>query len=140
MPINVEVLDDGLGVLFVGEGKVNGGDLIEANEKIYSSVERMKKYKYGIIDYSEITQFDVSASEIETIASQDMKASKYIPHGFVSIVAKQDLEFGISRMWETIIENASLPWETSVFRDKKAAEKWVKQKVKETYNIDLTLV
>ncbi len=140
MPIKIENLDDGLGVLFVGEDSVSGSDLIRANETIFSSVERMKKYKYGIIDYSDITQFEVSASETETIASQDMKASEYIPHGFVAIIVKTDLEFGVSRMWETIIENYGLPWETDIFRERKDAEKWVKKKVKEKYNIDLSLL
>jgi len=42
-------------------------------------------------------------------------------------------------MWEIIAESSGLPWETMVFRDRDVAEKWVKQKVKEKYNINLTM-
>ena len=139
MPIKVKYLDNGLGVLFIGEGIVTGDDIINANRKIFSSVEKMKKYKYGLIDYSRITQFNVSTSEVEIIASQDMKASLFITDGVLAITAEQDFEFGINRMWEITVESSGLPWETTVFRDRDAAKKWVKQKVKEKYNIDLTM-
>ena len=139
MPIKVRYLDNGLGVLFIGEGIITGDDIIHSNRKIFSSVEKMKEYKYGLIDYSSITKFNVSSSEVETIASQDMKAPEFIPDGVVAIIAKNDLEFGINRMWELISEGYSIPWETMVFRVRDAAEKWIKQKVKEKYNIDLTM-
>ena len=139
MPIKVKCLDNGLGVLFIGEGIVTGDDIINSNRKIFSSKERMKKYKYGLIDYSNITQFKVSNSEIAIIASQDEKASEYISDGVVAVAAKKDLEFGLNRMWQIIVENTGLQWETMVFRDIDAAERWIKERVKEKYGIeDLT--
>ena len=139
MPIKVRYLDKGIGVLLIGEGKIVGDDIIKANRKIFSSVEKMKKYRYGLLDYSRITQFEVSTSEVDTIAFQDMKASEFIPDAVLAIAAKQDLEFGLTRMWEIIVENSGLPWETMVFRDRDTAEKWIKQKVKEKFDIDLTM-
>ena len=81
----------------------------------------------------------MSTSEVEITASQDKYASESIPDGVLAIIAKRDLEFGINRMWEIIAESSGLPWETMVFRDRVAAEKWVKRKVKEKYNTDLRL-
>ena len=139
MPIKVRYLDNGIGVLFTGEGKIVGDDIIKANRKIFSDEDKMKKYKYGLIDYSRITQFKVSTSEVEIIASQDKKASQFIPDGVLAITAEQDIEYGLTRMWQIIAENSGLPWETMVFRDRDKAEKWIKQKVKEKFNIDPTM-
>ena len=80
----------------------------------------------------------MSASEIETIAAQDKEISKYLPEYIVAIVAKKDVEFGVSRMWETLIEINDLQWETMVFKERDDAEEWIKHKVKEKYDIDLT--
>lgn len=139
MPINVSYLDNGLGIMFIGEGKLVGDDIIKANREIFSSAEKMKKYIYGLIDYSRITEFNVSTSEIETIVSQDKKAAEFIEEGILAITAEQDLEYGLNRMWEIIAQNSGVPWETMVFRDRDTAEKWIKQKVKEKFNVDLTL-
>lgn len=56
-----------------------------------------------------------------------------------AIVAKKNLEFGVSRMWETVVQVKGLKWETMVFKDRADAEEWIKQKVREKYNIDLTM-
>jgi hypothetical protein len=43
-------------------------------------------------------------------------------------------------MWELIVENTGLRWETMVFRALEDAEAWIRQRVKEKYEIDdLTL-
>ena len=139
MPIDIRYLDNGIGVLYIGQGIVTGDEIIKSNRNIFSSKERMEKLKYGFIDYSNITQLSVSNSEIEIIASQDKKASEYIPDAVVAVAAKRDFEFGLNRMWEIVVENTGLQWETMLFRERDAAVKWIKQKVKEKYNIDLTM-
>lgn len=139
MPIQVKYLDNGLGLLFLGEGIVTGDDIIDSNNEIFSSREKMKNFKYGLIDYSNITQFNVSNSEIETITSQNKNASEIIPDGILAVAAKKDLDFGINRMWQIIIENAGIQWETMVFRDRANAEAWIKDRVRKKYNIEITM-
>ena len=136
MPISVKYLDRGLGFIFMGEGLVTGDDIINANKIIFASKDRMIKYKYGLIDYSNIRQFNVSSSEIAIIASQDKKASQYIPVGVLAVAAQKDLEFGLARMWEMIVENSGIQWETMVFRSRKDAEAWIKASVKDKFGID----
>jgi hypothetical protein len=138
MPIKLKNLDSGLGVMLIGEGNVTGQEIIHANKKILSLKEKIEVSKYWIIDYSEATGYDVSTPEIEIIADQDKEISKYLPDYTVAIVTKQDIEFGVSRMWETIIQIKGLQWETKVFKVRNDAEQWIKNKVKEKYNIDLT--
>ena len=136
MPIEIKYLDDGIGILFIGKGTVTGEDIINANRQIFSSEEKMLKNKYGLIDYSDIVQFEVSNPEIEIIASQDLEVSKYISSGVVAVVAKKDYVFGINRMWETIAEITGIQWETMVFKAREDAEAWINERVKEKYGID----
>jgi hypothetical protein len=138
MSIKLKNLDFGLGVVFIGEGVVTGQEIIQANKKILSFEEKIKISKYCIIDYYEASTYDVSTPEIRIIADQDKEISKYLPDYIVAIVAKRNLEFGVSRMWQTIIELNDLKWDTEIFKDRNDAEKWIKNKVKEKYDIDLT--
>lgn len=136
MPIKVKYLDNGIGFIFIGEGLITGDDIINSNKIIFSHRERMKKYKYGLVDYSNIAQFNVSSSEIEIIASQDKKASNYIPDGVLAVIAQKDLEFGVSRMWAMIVENSGVQWETMVFRSRQDGEAWIKERIRNNYGID----
>ena len=138
MPIKLRNLDSGLGVVFIGEGIVTGQEIIRANKNLLSFKENIKISKYCIIDYSETSEYNVSTSEIQIIAAQDKEISKYLPDYIVAIVAKRDLEFGVSRMWQTIAQINDLKWDTKVFKDRNNAEKWIINKVKEKYDIDLT--
>jgi hypothetical protein len=136
MPIETKYVDGGLGVLLSGHGKVTGKDIISSNNQIFSSKETMIKNRYGLIDFSNITQYEVSTPEVEIIASQDKKASEYIPNAVVAVVAKKDFVFGMSRMWEIIVKNTGLHWEIMVFRDREEAEAWIKERTKEKFGID----
>lgn len=67
MPIEIKYIDSGPGVLFLGKGKITGEDIICSNRQNFSSEEIMLNNKYGLTDYSDVTEFVVSNSEIETI-------------------------------------------------------------------------
>lgn len=139
MPIEINYLDDGLGFSFVGKEILTGEEIISSNSQIFSAKEKLAKYRYALIDYTNITQFKVSSHEIEVIASQDKKASRHVPEGVIAIVAKKDIEFGVSRMWETIIEITGIKWETMVCRKREDAVAWIKKRVDEKFEIsDLT--
>lgn len=139
MPIKLKNLDVGLGGAIVGKGIVTGEEIIEANNDLLSLKEKLKKTKYCIIDYSDATQYDVSTPEVEIIAAQDSEIAKYIPEYIVAVIAPNNLEFGVSRMWESVVKVKGLNWDTMVFKNRDDAEKWVKQKFKEKYNIDITM-
>ena len=134
MPIQIKYLDGGLGV-----GIITGQDFISANKEMYASIDKMREYKYGLVDLSGVTKVNVSTSEIETIVSQDKNASNYMSELAVAVVAEKDIEFGLSRIWEALIEYHGMNWKTKIFRKRDGAEKWIKNEVKEKYQIDITL-
>lgn len=139
MPVQVEYLDDGLGALFLGNGVVTGEDIAAANTEMFSSPEKTRKYKYGLADWTGVTKFKVTSSELEHAAAQDKNAAEYLPELFLAIVADKDLEYGFSRMFAVFIEANNLDWEMMVFRNRADADTWIKEKVKAKYQIDVTV-
>lgn len=137
MPIKLKLLDNGIGLGFIVKGNISGKELIEAARNVYKSHELFKKNIYGIIDYTSVEKFDVSASDVEKIAELSKEASKIAPYRLIAVVANDDLSFGYSRMWEFL--SSEINWERRVFRLKSEAEEWLKKRTIEKFNITITL-
>lgn len=137
MPIDFKYLDNGLGFGFTATGDFCGKDLIETARKAYQAEDILRKNKYGLIDYSLVENFHISASEVETIAELSVSASKIAPDRLVAVVASDDLAFGYSRMWQFLSE--SINWERMVFRQREGASNWLKQRAWEKFSLSLTL-
>lgn len=137
MSVTLVNLDEGAGVVFVCEGDVAGQEIIQANRQILLHKEKLKRSRYCIIDYSKTTHYQVSSSEIEIIAEQDKEIATHIEAYLVAVVANRGVEFGFSRMWQSIIEANGLKWETMVFKERSEAENWIKGKAKKKYGIHL---
>jgi hypothetical protein len=138
MPIIVEYRDNGIGAVFRGAGVVTGDDLLQANMELFSSIEKTKKYKYGLADWTDVTEYRTSASEFEKAALQNKIASEYLPDLIVAVVADKDLDFGFSRMWASFIEANNLKWVVKLFRQKESAESWLKEEMMARYSLDIS--
>jgi hypothetical protein len=77
---------------------------------------------------------EVSTIAIKSIAPLHQRAWEFHPDAVVAIAADTDITYGLSRMWESLID--AISWETMVFRSRVDAEAWIKEKVKEYYGID----
>src|SRR5208337_3325109 len=136
MPIDIRVLHDGTGILYHCYGKITGKDFIDANNRLLAFTDRLKQVKYGIVDETSIDDVQISESEMLTIAVQDKKIAAYAPSGaVVAVIAKDDFAIGLARMWESFIVHTG--WETMTFRIKWKAERWIIEKVKANFGIDL---
>ena len=137
MPIDIKILHDGVGILYLCHGTVTGKEFIEANKRVLTFDEQfLKKVKYGIVDETASDDIHMSESEMVTIAAQNKKIASLVPPGaIVAVVAKGDFAFGLARIWESFIEHTG--WETMTFRTRWKAEGWIKEKVKANFGIDL---
>lgn len=138
MSIEIKYTDNGTGVIFYGNSKVTGEEIIEANSTVFSSKEKAMKYKYGIVDFSSVVELIITDSEMDIIVKQNKEAAKITPGGVIAAVGAKDDVFGIGQMWKTYV--AAINWETFVFKSRDKAEAWVKERVKTKFGIDLTFL
>ncbi len=136
MPIDIKVLHDGMGILYHCHGTVTGKDFIEANKRILTFNEHLKRVRYGIVDETTTDDIHMAESEMLMIAAQDKKIANLVPSGvIVAVIADRNFAFGLARIWESFIEHTG--WETMIFRNRWKAEGWIKEKVKANCGIDL---
>jgi predicted translin family RNA/ssDNA-binding protein len=135
MPVEIKDLDNGLGTYIRGWGVIKKGELTN-NLKRHAAQdgEKLKKYRYSLSDYIEITETDVSQEYIDQTADILIKTAKINPDIIVATVASQDYIFGLSRMGEIL--RSSGGWEEMVFRNIEDAKNWIRKRVKEKYGIE----
>lgn len=129
MPIRIHYLDDGFGFALRGRGIVSGKDILCAIAERFSSEEKIKRYRYGIADYTAVERFDVSNDEIERIVQEDLKAAGINPRIILALAASGDLVFSLSRMFITLADESG--WRIDVFRTAEEAATWIKRRVNE---------
>ena len=135
MPHERKDCDGGLGNIIEGRGNITDQDYIDFfKDHLTQKKENFKKYRYSILDYTEVNEVDVSNEAIQFVAELCIKASKVNPDPVIAFAANSDLTYGLSRMYEAMISLTD--WETMVFRSKKEAVEWIKKRVKEKFGIE----
>jgi hypothetical protein len=114
---------DGLGLELFGTGVVRGSEIIQANWEIIEEKERLGSVRFALVVFAPEAGVDVSTDEIRDIAEQDQIMKGWIPRCAVAVVAGQDVQFGLARMWESYV--ARVGWQTCVFRSRTEAEQWL---------------
>ena len=135
MTIETTDLDGGIGVLFAGRGILTDQEYVDIYKRhLTQDKDKFKKYKYSLIDYSAATKVDISTESIEFIADLCVAVSKVNPDPIVTFLAKDDLVFGLARIYKAFLYETD--WEIRVFRSKKDALEWIKERVKDKFGID----
>ena len=128
MPAEIVYLEDGYGIELIGKGIVTGEEILNCNRIIYSG-DILRRQRYQLVDFAEVEELVVSNADIAELAHQDIEASKTNPDIIIAVVARQNLAFGLARMWEAHAEKAT--FQTMVFRERREALAWIKEKMGE---------
>ena len=120
-------------------GDITEAEFIEVIQRhLTQDPEKFKRYRYSLNDLSKATEADLSTAFIEEHARVCIRASEVNPDAVVALVAPADLEYGLGRMWEML--SYEISWETCAFRNREEAKMWIRERVKERWNItDLTM-
>jgi hypothetical protein len=126
MPMELAYIENN-GVLLKGTGNVTGDELVNINNKMYETPQLTAAIAFQLCDFTDVEGFNISSEEIQAVAKQDRKAASINPNMLVALVGEKDLIFGLSRMWEAYVGEASM--ETRVFRTLEEARDWLASEV-----------
>ena len=122
MTIQVNYLENGIGIEIIASGIVTGEEVIEAHKEIYNK-ENLKKQKYKIIDRTDCTKYQVYPEDIEKIAEMDDEASRINPNLLIAVISTTSLQHGMTRMWQAYMKNNVFV--TKNFLDRISADNWI---------------
>jgi len=135
MPIEINDCDGGLGNIIECREIVTDQEFVDSFKgHLTQDKTKFAKYRFSFTDLTAITETDLSNESIDIIVQLCIDASKANPDPFVAIAADSDLLYGLSRMYEIL--GSRIDWETKVFRSRKDAVEWIKEKVRSKIGID----
>ena len=137
MPIIIKSTDGGLGFIMKGEGVVTGQEILDGLAKRFSSEEKIRRYLYGISDYTEVKQFQISSAEVKLVAEKDKQVAIINPNLVMAIAAPQDIMFGLSRMFRAYARETG--WVVGVFRSLEEAQSSIIDNLREKYSQIMTI-
>ena len=135
MPVDIEIVADGLGLVVSCRGTVTGDEFIQRNEKLLRSPDRLRKLRYAIVDLNDASLFDFSSSQQQSVAEQATQAVALLPNFVQAVVLPCGFPFGISRIWASLAEQPG--WSSRTFRLRSEASTWVRQEVKERFGLTI---
>jgi hypothetical protein len=137
MPIQLEFVHDGLGVIYRCEGTLGLQHFSVANDQLLAAPDRIRKLKYAVIDAALMEPTFFSPSEMDGIVLQDLQIASYaVPGLLVALVAERNVVFALGRMWDAFIEG--IGWETKIFPSLAEAQDWVRIRAKEKFQVELS--
>ncbi len=128
MPIERKHLDGG-GSLFVGTGTLTGTDILTAINAVHQTEEKTHAVIFQIADFRLVEKVEVSSEDVKRISERDKLTATINPNLISAVVAEKDIVFGMSRMWQSYTDEASVV--TAVFRSMDEAESWVAEQIKQ---------
>lgn len=138
MPIEIKDIDGGLGNIVALTGVVTEQEFADAMaEHMSQDPEKFRRYNYSLTDLTQTTELNFSAVFIRNHAQVCVQMAEINPEAIVVAIAPEDLDFGLSRMWETLCDETD--WETGVFRSGAEARDWIRERAEARWGItDLT--
>jgi len=136
MPIDIEGRQNGVGVIYNCRGAITIDDFFQAGLGFLAYPEEIKKWRYSIVDLSAVESMDISSGDIRTVVEQNKRiAASAVPGVVLAVASPRDLGFGLSRMWEALMDEVG--WETITLRSRAEADHWIHERVKQKFGIDL---
>jgi hypothetical protein len=118
MMIETTILEADSIACFKVVGKFDVGEMLAVMKDVYPSIER------GVVwDFSECDLSQVTIHEMRSVAQG---VYKYAKHHKSAGVGRDDLKFGILRMYETYAEMERVPPIMRIFRNADDALNWLR--------------
>jgi hypothetical protein len=132
MPIEVHILQNGAGRLWICHGVLRGKDFIANNDRILTT-QSYNGVRWVLIDETDATLRDFSQEEIRIIRQRDDRLAAVLPELVAAVLAPKDFSFGMSRMWEMMTERPG--WSVRAFRSR--PEAWLREEVRRKFGLEL---
>lgn len=103
-------------------GKVTSQDLIDANNYLISNSE-FENIHNQIFDFLDITEFQITKSDIEIVATMDKAQSEWNTMMKVAVVTTDKSVKDITQHYINLMDETG--WSTRIFDDPIEAQEWI---------------
>ena len=133
MPIDVHILQGGVGQVWVCHGVLLGNDFIANTERMLSSGGH-EGIRWLLVDVTDST-VAVLPEDIRTIKAQGDQFAALVPELVNAVVVPHDYAFAMTRMEGVLTGRPG--WSVRAFRGRAEAETWLREEVRRKFGIEV---
>jgi len=136
MPLEVNYLDSGAGVLFVSSGLLTGKDFIETKNNLLKIGQLADKIRHLIYDLTQIESLDFPFADFKKLEDADRLLAEINPSLIIALIVKDELAVTLAKMW--IARTDEIPWDKKIVSEEADAFSWVREKMREKFAAEIT--
>lgn len=143
MPYEISVDNARHGLITTYSGELSNEEFLSCTQEKFNqgeeflSKEYIESFKYSLSDLSAVSRIDIDMDTIKSNAALSEKALSMSTEGIMVVVAPTDLEFGLSRLWQTYAEAGSD--RIKLFRTRAEADTWLSANFGDDQGLSLSL-
>ena len=129
MPYAITIDSTRKGLITTYSGELSNEEFVRCTrEKFIQGEEFLSKdyvdsFNYSLSDMTDVTRIDIDLDSIKSNASLSEKALALNTDGIMVVVCPSDLEFGLSRLWQTYADSGAD--RIKLFRSRPEANQWL---------------
>ena len=116
----MEFIDHGRGIQFTGSGLLTGAEMTAPKHRLLEDPSLLRPLRFAIVSLIDVTRFDITPEQVHALAALDKEIGEHAPVVAVVVIAPRTHDFGMARMWETILDVPG--WTSSVVRSRAEAD------------------
>lgn len=138
MPYTITYKESPRGVITTYSGVVTDEEFLRCLDEKFLTVGKflseseMASYGYSISDFSEVTDLKVSVDTVRDSATRSKAAMTANDTGLMAVVAPNDLEFAMGRLWQAYVGMQGD--RVKIFKSREEAELWIATTLNATAN------
>jgi len=122
MPYDSKFVDGDRGLHMTGSDVVTAQEILTAKRAL--DKDKLKQLAWAICDLKSVAELRLSPDEIRDIAALDVEMARMAPQVVVALVAPRADIYGLSRMWQVLVEDTG--WVVAIFLSFDEAKTWVR--------------
>ena len=126
MPVTCQYENNKQGVIITAVRTVDGEELIHNMKELFSDEQTIRNYRYGLNDFTQLEKFNISLTQISTLADLHIDVSKINPNIIVGFAISKPFIHGLVSIWKVYAEITG--WQVNITKTLPEIRDWIDRK------------
>jgi len=127
MAVIFQYENDKQGIIVTAIGIVEGKEFLNKMRESFSDEQTIRNYRYGLNDFTQVEKFNISSSQLFSLAKLHIKASKINTNLIVGFAINKPFLYGIVRVWMAYA--ATTGWQINIEKTLPEIKGWISAKL-----------
>lgn len=123
MPVTYQYVDNKQSVVIKAVGAVDGEDFVNTMVELFSDEQTIRNYRYGLNDFTRLEMFNISLTQIYSLAELHIEASKINPNIIVGFAIEKRFVYSLVMIWKAYAQITG--WQVNIKKTLPEIRNWI---------------